>query len=695
MQVRFTQDAHGQPGIWAEDDVGALFGIGVLHGLHRPLQSLLLPHAGAGRLMARLLPAPALSHLDTTAHRLELPRLGAETAQRLSSWARTRVQAYLKGLEQGLARGKPPFGTRQVVRLLGVPTVDDLCSGFLLSSYLGLSEGQERMERLLAQAVGEGAELRLVEMMFAPHLDGWDPGQLAALPNVRPGPGFAAHSLAGVGGSNAWAVTGAHTASGTSILAGDPHLQINQMPALFYEVRVRLPNNYWIGATIPGLPGLAVGRNRDVAWTGTFSVADNVDHFIEDPKFAGKRDVVVGRRFLPDLKLRFAETQRGTMEARDPEPGLQLACRWSGPERAHEALQAYLRLPACDSAAAAEVVLRDAHTLSLHFVLADKSSVSYRQVGRIPKRTQGWSGLWPSPPGGPQWSGTFGAADLPAFFADQVVSANEARPGPGGATLSTLAQPDYRRRRIEQLLAGSRTHDLGSMRAIQQDLYSRQAALLWPVLQEALPPGKLRQALQGWDCIYSPGSRAASAFALVYRAALSALAVDLGGAWFDDALNRSEVSVWWCTALDRALLGARQWPEHRRKALAQRLEGLAQVDPQPWGQVQRLALPHLVFGGLPEGFNYDRGTYALPGSVATVSQGNLLRLGDAQVAVGPAYRFVTDLGTDYADSSLPGGIDGDPRSDSYDCYLAPHLRGEYHRLVPPREDEADWFVAEA
>lgn len=673
--------------------MGALFGIGVLHGLHRPLQSLLLPHAGAGRLMARLLPAPALKHLDTTAHRLELPRLGAETAQALSPWARTRVMAYLMGLKQGLHRGKPPFGTRQVVRLLGVPSPEDLCSGFLLSSYLGLSEGQERMERLLAQAVGEGAEPRLLESMFAPHLQGWDPEQLAQLPRVRPSPGFAAHSLAGVGGSNAWAVTGGQTASGTSILAGDPHLQINQMPALFYEVRVRLPDNYWIGATIPGLPGLAVGRNRDVAWTGTFSVADNVDHFIEDPKFAGVRDVRVGRRFFPDLNLTFRETKRGTLESDHPDAGL--ACRWSGPEKAHEALQAYLRLPACDSTPAAEVVLRDAHTLSLHFVLADKASVSYRQVGRIPRRTQGWSGLWPSPQGGPEWNGTLDAADLPAFHAAQVVSANEARPGRDGVTLSTLAQPDYRRRRIQQLLAASRTHDLGSMKAIQQDLYSRQAALLLPLLMEVLPAGPLRQTLEGWDCIYRPQSRAASAFALVYRAALSALAVDLGGAWFEDALNRSEVSVWWCTALDRALLGARQWPEHRKRVLSERLRGLARVTVEPWGEMQRLALPHLVFGGLPEGFGYDRGSYALPGSVATVSQGNLLRLGDARVAVGPAYRFVTDLGTDYAETSLPGGIDGDPRSDSYDCYLDAHMRGEYHRLVPPQPDEADWFIAEA
>jgi len=697
VQVRLTLDAHSIPGVWADDDVAAFFGLGALHGLHRPLQSLLLPHAGAGRLMARLAPAGPLRHLDTTAHRLDLPERGRAVARGLSAWARQRVQAYLAGLASGLRRGRPEAATRLVVRLLGPPSLEDLCSGFMLSAYLGLAEGQERMERLIVEAVAEGADPKLLEAMFAPHLAGWDPARLATLPRRRPGPGFAAHALAGVGGSNAWAVDGARSTSGAPLLAGDPHLQVNQLPALFYPVRVRLPGDYWLGASIPGLPGLAVGRNRHVAWSGTFAVADNVDFFIEEApeREATTRQVELRRRGLPPLSLRFVETPRGVLESPDG-PGPKLSTRWAGAEDAHEAMQAYLRLPFTRSAAEADEVLGEAHTLSLHFVIADRGGeVRYRQVGRIPRRTEGWSGLWPAPADGPKWQGTFRAGELPGFVAEAgyVLSANEARPGPGGATLSTLAQPSYRYDRIEAWLTGRARHDVASMCALQQDLWSGQAARLSPVLLAALPDGPVARALAAWDHVVAPDRPGAHAFSIAYRAALSALATDLGGAWFEGALDRSEASVWWATGLDRALADAARWPEARRRALGDRLGAVAQLLPKPWGEVQQLRLPHLVYGGLPDPLGLDRGPFPLPGSIATVCQGNLRHDGGAEIAVAPALRFVTDLSSDEAKVSWPGGVDGRPGSPTYDSLLAAHLSGEYLTMTPPAEGEVTWLTA--
>jgi penicillin amidase len=699
MQVRLTTDPRGVPGIIAEDDVGALFGLGVLHGQRRPLQALLLPTAGTGRLQERLLPLPAMAHLDAIAHRLDLPARGRATAERLSPFARTRVDAYLAGLARGRARARPALLERPLLAGLPHPDPAALASGFLLSAYLGLAEGQERMERVLVEAVARGASPELLVAMFSPHLEGWRPGALLGLAGRRPGAGFAARPLAAVGGSNAWAVGPGRSASGAPVLAGDPHLQINQLPALFFEVRARVGDDYWLGATIPGLPGLAVGRNRHVAWSGTFSVADNVDLFletlhggaargVEGPEALTLRAVEVRRRGLPPARLRFVETPRGVLEDPAAGDGPALSVAWSGGEGAAEAMQAYLRLPAARSAAEADQLLAGAHTLSLHFVLADRGGeVRYRQVGRVPRRTPGWSGLYPGAPGGPAWRGITGAEGLPGFAAEVVVSANEARLGRDGATLSTLAQPEYRRRRIRDLLDARPRHDVASMQAIQRDLWSGQAALLRPVLQAALPPGRLADALAAWDGAYAPDRRGAHAFEVALRAARSALAPELGGGWFEALLQESEVPVWWAEALDRAVAGAAGWPEARRQRLGARLAGVAQVEPAPWGEVQRLQLPHLALGGLGDVLGYDRGPFPLPGSIATVSQGNLVHLGAAEVAVGPAYRFVTDLGQDEAQSSLPGGVGGSPGDPSYDQWLAEHLRGVYHRLAPPGDDE--------
>ena len=66
-------------------------------------------------------------------------------------------------------------------------------------------------------------------------------------------------------------------------------------------------------------------------------------------------------------------------------------------------------------------------------------------------------------------------------------------------------------------------------------------------------------------------------------------------------------------------------------------------------------------------------------------------MGEAEVAVGPAYRFVTDLGQDEAETSLPSptsdlGMDADPDRD-----LREYLRGETHRLGPPAAAEPAWW----
>lgn len=655
--------------------------MGVLHARHRPLQAFLLFTAGRGALAATLAPAPELVRLDATAHRLDLIRRGREAAERIDAESREKLRAYLDGFVAGLEQNGLPFELRVLLARFEAPDVPALMSGLLLSAYLGLAEGQERMERLLVEAVQAGASTSLLASMFSPHLDGWSPEILARLDL---GPGRGGH--AATGGSNAWAVAPGRTREGRALLAGDPHLAIGQMPALFFEMTVRLPSDYWIGATIPGLPSVAVGRNRNVAWSGTFAVADNVDSFVEaivaDSEVRTRR-AEIGRRAIGPKRLVFHDTPRGTLDGA-PRSGLRLASKWSGCERPEEAIAAYFALLEADSAAAAERALEGAHTLSLHFVLADRAGdVRYKQVGCIPRRTGGWSGLYPSTRDA--WDGFYLGAALPSAGPHEgvVVTANEARRAPDGGVLSTFGLAPYRRDRIRALLGARGDHDLASMRRIQLDLFSRQAERLRPYLLAALPGGPLRAKLAAWDLEYGADSVGAHAFEIAYRAALRGLASGLGGAWFEAQLESTEVRIWWSSALDRALVDDAVWAGPIGAALAERLEDVSHAVPARWGDVQRLELKHLVFGGLPEFCGFDRGPFPLVGSMATVCQGDVVNIGAGRVHVGPAYRFVTDLGEDCAYTSLPGGIDGSRFSSTYDRWLDDHLAGRLHRLVPP------------
>jgi penicillin G amidase len=87
-------------------------------------------------------------------------------------------------------------------------------------------------------------------------------------------------------GSNSWAVSGAHTASGMPLLANDPHLGI-QMPSIWYQAHLECkpvseecPYNV-AGFTFAGVPGVVIGHNDHIAWGFTNVGPDVMDLYIE------------------------------------------------------------------------------------------------------------------------------------------------------------------------------------------------------------------------------------------------------------------------------------------------------------------------------------------------------------------------------------------------------------------------------
>lgn len=87
-------------------------------------------------------------------------------------------------------------------------------------------------------------------------------------------------------GSNAWAVVGSETADGSTLLAGDGHLQLS-VPALLYRFGVDTRvfgdgDMQMLGLTIPGLPLVAEGTNGRVAFAHTNLASDQTDWFTEE-----------------------------------------------------------------------------------------------------------------------------------------------------------------------------------------------------------------------------------------------------------------------------------------------------------------------------------------------------------------------------------------------------------------------------
>ena len=83
-------------------------------------------------------------------------------------------------------------------------------------------------------------------------------------------------------GSNSWTWTTTRTASGSALLANDPHLGPS-IPGLFDQVglRCRVVDEqcpYDVrGFSRQSLPGVAIGHNGDIAWGGRRPYVDTTD----------------------------------------------------------------------------------------------------------------------------------------------------------------------------------------------------------------------------------------------------------------------------------------------------------------------------------------------------------------------------------------------------------------------------------
>ena len=81
-------------------------------------------------------------------------------------------------------------------------------------------------------------------------------------------------------GSNEWAVSGAHTATGKPLLSNDMHLD-HQVPDLWYESELHAGSFHVAGVTVPGLPWIAAGHNDHIAWGFTALGGDTQDLYVE------------------------------------------------------------------------------------------------------------------------------------------------------------------------------------------------------------------------------------------------------------------------------------------------------------------------------------------------------------------------------------------------------------------------------
>ena len=280
-----TRSGAGVPHISAPTWHDALYGLGYMHAADRGTQLLFSRSMASGRAAEQISPKDELIETDCFFRQMGLHLSVQEEAVALDDRTRQQLLVYCAGVNAGLrAKGRslPMWATGYQVEPWEPSSV--LLVGRLLS-FGGLAIGQLQNERLILELIHAGANDAAMAELFAPRLDRLD---FDLIRQVKLSHQLSDEALEVIvdlprlAGSNAWAVS-ARTLGirGAALLASDPHLEINRLPAIWYEAILRWEDSYVMGATLPGVPLFSVARTPTLAWGVTYMKGDTVDFFIE------------------------------------------------------------------------------------------------------------------------------------------------------------------------------------------------------------------------------------------------------------------------------------------------------------------------------------------------------------------------------------------------------------------------------
>lgn len=714
--LTIRRDENGVPHVDASNWLDALYGLGYLHAMDRGTQILFGHSVAAGRAAEQISNDPELLETDRFFRKFGLPLRLNDEVRALSDRTFSQLTSYCEGVNDGLkelGRSLPMWATGYEAHPWNQRSV--LLIGKLLS-FGGLAVGQMQNERLVMELIHAGVNDAALRELFSPRLDEVD---FALLRQVRISNQLSDEALELItdlprlAGSNAWAVSPRRSATGRTLLAADPHLEINRLPAIWYEAVLRWDGHYVMGASLPGCPLFAVARTERLAWGVTYMRGDTVDYFVEDcrqsPTGAWQyrrgedwhdfrvRMEEIGRKGAQPEVLRCYENDQGVLDS-DPEAtgaGYHLSVAWTGNcVGSGQAIGTWLDVIAANDVKQGMDVVKRCSQPTLVWVFADRDGhIGLQSSGRFPQRGKGYTGFVPIPAWDERnhWQGWISPNVLPGCYdppAGYVASANEEMNPIGGPLLVTQPSPDYRKRRICEVLESLPSATIQDMQSLQYDVISIQAKDVLNIVLPHLPESQMKARLQAWDYNFAPESLEATLFFRLYRAVMvQMLGHDQGIGWrrILYLCSRAGYSTMVMTAADR-LLGHNEsvwWSGCDKGELIRQAAAQVQDDDDvAWSEVNNFHFTDRFFGNHQVGrmLGYNSGNYPMPGCHATPFQGHVLQTAKRESTFAPSYHFVTDMGTDEALTNLPGGPSENRFSKLYKCDVPRWMKAEYKSL---------------
>ena len=304
------------PYIHAQTDSDLAFTLGLMHS------HLRLPQMEIFRLMARgelsKMLGPIANKMDHTLRIMQFNKVTDQIIQSYSQETKAWLQAYIDGINYYIRNVKElPWDMNLLQIKPDVWTMQDLVTGFRVTT-----ADVNWVYLLLFLSQSKNPEWEKIWDEYVKHSQGSLPSAVSGLVGLQES------------GSNALVIGRNKTASGSGMIASDPHVSIF-MPSLWVLCGYESPSYHAVGMTIPGLPMTTMGRNENIAWGATNMYSISTFLYELEPKDMEHLTTIeqkIPTRFMADKSVEIRNSMYGPVISDSPYVHSEkpLAMQWMG-----------------------------------------------------------------------------------------------------------------------------------------------------------------------------------------------------------------------------------------------------------------------------------------------------------------------------------------------------------------------------
>jgi len=728
INIHWSTDQNGVSHLEAHSDNALAFGLGHAHAKERGLQLRIFQLILRGNLSEYFGEKNNSIETDRFMRKLGLFYYARKEETNIDEETKEYLGAYCDGVNDGRSSHYPIE-----LKLLGVPsikwTIADTLALAKLMGYLGLAQTQQDFEKWIAQSLAQGVPVKFFSSLVQRDLTNeaieilellqrtiFDLSPIVTHPYTA--------ALPTLKNSNNWVISPKKSQENSALMACDPHLEVNRLPALWFEACLLHKNNNKMGITIPGCPGIIMGRNNDLAFSFTYGFMDTIDYFLEEIKDQkiitdyeqsglNIRYEIIKVKGAEDQKIYLFESERGILEIPQEsidssgqiKNGIYMARAWTGLKTgAAQAIKSIREINNCNSAITACDLAKDIF-LSCNWLFTDKGgNIAFQQSGYSPQRSH--SGLLPQRASdkNKRWTKEFCPEKLSQIINPEtgflVTANNDVQTEKNRETIN-LPVADYRAKRIEDYLKSAEKFSILQFKSLQADLYSYQAKAYMDILRPLIPKTPSGRILESWDLTYNEDSKGAFLFEkflkILYQEVFGRVfGVDI---WNEIQTNTTIMADYY-GLFDRIFLEPQEedfiWFGLEKStdihqsigakfevALTKTLASYPIAKVLEWKSINNFVFKHILLGdSVASWLPFNKGPYPLQGSRATVCQGNLYSDRGRQSSYAPSYRMVCAMKEAGIFSVLPGGPSDRFYKKTYTTDISKWLNFQYKTIIP-------------